>query len=420
MKYWKKNLYVFNEDLLKAYKIAKALTKEGSGRRIATLEDIIALRAESPEESEIWQKWFTSGSTIYIGTSAKGEKLIVIAHHLGPLTTIKRVEKFTKSALKEGGRTADGWKGCRKILQEEFDALIEEKYGKVDVFSHEQYEGAIYSLLRSGHYPINLIRNNPLLKSLLGKSGEQFIEKHLEISRAYAKKGRKEKGAGEIILTVNLEDNHGLDILHTFNQEHFKKVEWPTQPIAGFLCIGNPSHWGNKELSISTEIDWESGGRSAKFIILTGENSKGLQEIKANPLINLEKCLVDNPAGEKADFFVLTKENGKYFVQVPKVGDRMDTGTPKYPILYIEKVGNETSFTTTDCRFFLKYDINEVKAIAPEGANAYLITESVYPGKVVQVPVQFYHIEIDTSKRILTPKELYSNFELLCEINGIK
>ncbi|MDR2541379.1 MAG: hypothetical protein LBD11_06590 [Candidatus Peribacteria bacterium] len=415
-----KNLYIWNEDLLSVYKIAKALTKRRNGRRIATLEDIITIRAQYPKTPESWETWFTSGSTIYIGTSSKGEKLIVIAHHLGPLTTIKRVEKFTKSALKEGGRTADGWKGCRKITQEEFDALIEGKYGKVDIFPLEQYEEAIYSLLRSGHYPIDLIRNNPLLKSLLGRSGEQFIEKHLEISRAYAKKKRKEEGAGEIILTVNLEDNHGLDVLHTFDQKYFKKVEWPTQPIAGFLCLENPSHWGNKELSISTEIDWESGGRSAKFIILTGEGNTELQEIKTDPLLNQEKCLVDNPAGEKADFFSLIKKGEKFFVETPKIGDRLDTGEIKYPVNSIEKIGKESSFITTDIMFFLKYDINEVKAVAPKGANAYLIIGSVSPGDRVEVPVQFYHIEIDTSKRILSPEELYNNFELLCEINGIK
>ncbi|MDR0860999.1 MAG: hypothetical protein LBO09_08815 [Candidatus Peribacteria bacterium] len=414
----KKNVFIWNEDLLSAYKIAKALTKK-SRNRIATLEDLITMRAQYPRIPESWETWFTSGSTIYIGTSAKGEKLIAIAHHLGPLTTIKRMETYTKSAWEEGGRTANGWKGSRKITQEEFDVLIEGEYGKVDVFPLEQYKKEIFQLFHNDRQSIDNIRGNPLLKSMLGKSGEQFIEKHLEISKEYAKKERKDKGAGEKILEFSLDDCHGCDVLHTFDIECFKKVEWPTQPIAGFLCIGNPSHWGNRELSISTEIDWESGGRSAKFVILTEEN-KGLRQIEADPLLDFKKCMVDNPKGEKADFFSLIKQNGKYFVRTPKVGDRMDTGEAKYPVHSIERIGDEASFTTTNCLFSLKYDISEVKAVAPKDANAYLITGKVFPGNIVNVPIQFYHIEIDTSKRILTPKELCQDFALLCEINDVK
>jgi hypothetical protein len=96
----------------------------------------------------------------------------------------------------------------------------------------------------------------------------------------------------------------------------------------------------------------------------------------------------------------------------------LDTGIPKYPIKSLTPIGGITTFTGEDIYFFLKYNIDEVKAVAPEGANAYAIAGDVSLGKMV-VPVQFFKVEIDFSKRLLTPEELYDNPSLLLQVNGI-
>ena len=416
-----KKLSMYNENDLSAFTMALGLIEKNPLRRLATLEDLIEVRATSDES---WNRWYTTASTFWLGTSSQGEWLLVIAHHLGPLTTVERFEQWRKSGWNDegSGRLAYGWKGSLKIEQKEFEKLLKGEYGEVSVFPVGQHVEDMEVIL--SHSPkLSAVKENPILKALLGRSGDKFLDKHFQISSARAKEERKQAGAEEKIIRMEIRDHCGCDMFFTWEEDWvnlaIERNQWPEQPIGGPIVLQAADYWGNNDLSVSTTISCRPEKGGVKFVILTEQEGEGIYAIEADPLLDLKKCSV--PDTSKAPTFVsLRMKKGKFFVEYPKEGNGMDTGLPKHEVLSIEPIGEETSFQTDECLFFLRYGIKEVKKVAPPEANAYLITGSVSPGKVVNVPVQFYKVTFDSSKRILTPTELYNNFDLLCEINGVK
>jgi len=64
---------------------------------------------------------------------------------------------------------------------------------------------------------------------------------------------------------------------------------------------------------------------------------------------------------------------GEYcFTEVPKVGERMDTGKPEFFVRLKKKVGPVVFFRTTIGGYhgFVKYGLNEIQVICPRQANA--------------------------------------------------
>lgn len=106
----------------------------------------------------------------------------------------------------------------------------------------------------------------------------------------------------------------------------------------------------------------------------------------------------------------------------------MDTGEPEFHVISLKKIGKPVEFTTTIGGYhgFFKYDIKEVEAIAPRGANVYdlagdieVIFHDGTPG-YHRVPVQFYRAEVDTSQRLIREDELCNDYEALMELINVK
>jgi hypothetical protein len=139
-----KNFLITNDNLIKAMEFAKQIAKQ-TGGRIATSPDIALLRTHQDLETLTWNCWAIPATTLYIGIH-KDKRLIVVANHFGPLNTEERWKKWEASGEKDEGsdREKYGTKGCPKITQEEFDSLVDGKYGEVKVIDFDRH----YSLYK--------------------------------------------------------------------------------------------------------------------------------------------------------------------------------------------------------------------------------------------------------------------------------
>jgi len=411
-----KNLFFYQQNLCDALSFAQEVAKQIKGK-IATLPDLISLRASSNLGDLIWERWITPLTTIYFGIY-KGKKLIVVAHHLGPLNTKERIEKWSKSGSNDKGSTrlAYGEKGLPKITYEEFKNLVEGNYGEVSVLDFEEYwfKNLDYTLL-GNHIEKDYALEDVLLNALCGKDFKAFVKKHFEISSKYALEKHKEPGSEQKILELKIKDVYGWPL---FTENHY---DFPKKgALALFLTLGRPSFWGNRDLSISTPIIMHDDLGSARFLVINNPKDKFV-EIEYSPGKHYEKCLVKSyELISEGSCLTLMRENGNLFVEYPKEGARMDTGEIKFLVTNSKKIGKPTFFKTRiNHSPFLRYSIDEVREVMPPSANAYEIIGGVDPGDIVQVPVQFYHVEVDTSQRILRREEVMCNLPILLEINNI-
>jgi hypothetical protein len=123
-------------------------------------------------------------------------------------------------------------------------------------------------------------------------------------------------------------------------------------------------------------------------------------------------------------FHVLTEIGEQWFTQYPKAGDRLDTGEPKFRVTKLEKIGEPVTFRTTVGGYYgwMKYDIQEVRVIAPKGANAYYLAGDIQiistggNPEFHEVPIQFCKADVDYSQRILQDKELSSDLPRILRI----
>jgi hypothetical protein len=417
-----KNFLVSNEGFLKAFASAQQLAKKTNGR-IATMADLAVLRTKTGINDLLWNMWAMTATTIYFG-SYKGERLIVVAHHFGPLTTEERVIAWTSSGeFKKGDdRQVSGLKGCPTITQNEFDKLVEGAYGEVKTIKFDEYYPVHKEELTGYEIKVDRAAQDPLLEALLGRdraSYEAYLQKCFSISKDYAREERKEEGAEEKILQLSIEDMYGASIFNIYN----KTVEFPETPIAFMMLFQRPNRYGNRDLSISTELHTEESIKGYQQFIVLNDEEDGLVRIGFNVQKHWKKCLVPNIEEFKETFFSLTGGiDGKtLFVEYPKSTDGawMDTGECMFPVSDVVAIGDPTTFTTKDCMFFLKYHIDEVRKLAPKGANAYTITGDVQGRDTVTVPIQFYSVTPLTEKRVLREEEVMDNLNLLLEINNI-
>ena len=112
------------------------------------------------------------------------------------------------------------------------------------------------------------------------------------------------------------------------------------------------------------------------------------------------------------------------FTQYPKQGSCLDTCEPEYAIISQHEIGGPTLFRTTIAGYhgLFEYDIKSVQAIAPPDANAYhFISDPViewHDGDPTHhtAQVQFLHVAVDTSKRLMRANQLRQDFDKMMEL----
>ena len=415
-----------------AFKQAKAFA--GKGGRVATLPDIIEARLASKPGDVPWESYFTSMSAEYVGLSKAGHPIAIVAHGIGPMATLDGVLATYEHEFRDKNRDRRGG----RITQAEFLKLESGEYGEVDVISLESTWGwREYQF--SGHAITSKeITEEPLWQARLGNRWLEYARYHAAHASEWERKNSLDYPR-PCILAMDGANNCSYNNREMF--DHWMK-ETPGTAIAHLLSIGQlmRSHHQyykydyrmmENRTSLASDVsahEWWNGTRLLG--IQPGSNDlivhPGLPPYHELVKKHLDKLWGANPKGERETsngFWHLLKIGKQNFTEYPKQGEQMDLGEPEFLVTAIKRVGTPQQFRTTIGGYhgFVKYGINEVRRLAPHGANAYTVgdfeIESTDGNPTHHVaPVTFYKVTADTSRRLVRMNHIYRDFELIMKL----
>jgi hypothetical protein len=411
----------FHEDgFVPAWKQAARFA--GNKGHIATLPDIIEARINTNSEDVPWGMYFTTLSAEYMGYSKGGKRILIVAHGVGPMSTMDGVVEAYSFEFKDQTRNCRGG----RITKKQFADLESGKYGKVSIVDFDSYFNH-YVYPFSLKLKVGTAKFDPLVEARLGPRFKEYLERHSQFAKQY----HKSSGHGTVInpYIISMEDNSNLsyarrrdfdDPASAILSDHLDKYDLP---IAQLLSISQICYsQGNTEnrfpdffCDVSCH-GWHNGTR------LVGVRDK-------NPLASIhpglepreilrkhwKKLMVPtNRTGQDSGFHTLMNFGGECFTMYPKIGERMDTHEPEFLVTKNIPIGELVEFRTKGYGSpFFKYGINEVKSIAPKGANAYLLGEPQVDGDDHTCDVAFHYVEVDTTKRLPRAHDLLGDYDLL-------
>lgn len=435
-----------------AYNQATRFAEEHSKGRIATLPDVIDARLASGSKDSPWSTYFTTMTAEYLGKSRGGNKIIIVAHGVGPMATLDGVLAAYSHEFKDKDRNRRGG----RISQEQFWNLESGICGPVAIVDFEAY-------LKRYRYPfseqlrVSQALTDPLLKARLGPRAEEYLKHHAEVARKWH---LQEAGIDPENRFHN--PNHGM-YLDRRRKMHLEMSQPDSDPfivqnadasncsyehrkledgmaIAHLISIGVLIHTNHSDERMSHESltfdvgchEWWNGVRligirSNEPITGINNDTADLRALKEKNWQTLMRPTFP-PDTAKDGFFALMDFAGKTFTQYPKQGERMDTHEPEFLVTKVKKMKGPNVFTTTIGGYYgwFKYGIKEVQQIAPKGANAYRLVGKIDFENIQgnpthhSVAIKFFHVEVDQSQRLIRDEQLRENYPLLMSLTGIQ
>jgi len=405
----------------------------GDEGHIATLPEVIAARMSTKPGSVPWESYFTTMSAEYVGLSKEGKPIAIVAHGIGPMATLDGVLAAYGHEFKDRDRNRRGG----RISQEEFHKLEDGEYGEVhivdllEVWSRRPYQF-------SGHaVTTKELAEEPLWKARLGPKWAKYCVRHAVQAAKWREQRRLpdlRADQRECILAMDDASNCSYSTPEMF----FHWIEkTPGTAIAHLLSIGglcNSRHdyyeydYRQREgrESLANDVSCHEWSNGVRLAAVRGEKVDDIHPGIGNMRQLMAKYwqkLVHTCDAPPTGFFSLMHFGDNVFTQYPKKGARMDTHDPELRVTKMERVeGGPEIFRTTvggGYHGFFRFEIDEVRRVAPQGANAYLL-----PGEIEiewdegtpmyhVASIEFYHVEIDTSQRMMLVSEIYHDFELM-------
>ncbi|HPS21611.1 MAG TPA: hypothetical protein PLO44_02280 [Candidatus Paceibacterota bacterium] len=416
----------------------QAMEFAGKHGRIATMPDIVSFRIKTKPGDEPWETYYTSLTAEYVGYTKHGNKIIIVAHGIGPMSNLQGIQEAYSWEYKDKSRDHRGG----RITQSEFWDLESGKYGDVEIIDFNEY----FSLYK---YPfIQTLRaseaiTDPVLRARFGPQIEQYVQIHVDAARAWhrEKAGINPENKYEVPEEIHIQFIDGRRKKHINNGAEnsdpfiiqvgdasncsYKYVSIEKgYALAHLISTGGLVHLHHDDNeSLTLDVDAHEWHNGVRFIGI--KSKKGIiSDVQSGPDAHelLKKHWNDlmRPVGGQIilGFSSLMEMSGQWFTQYPKVGARIDTWEPEYKVTKIEKVGNPILFRTTVGGYhgFFKFDIKEIQSIAPPNANAYrFVTDPEIEwneGNPTHhtAMAQFYRIEADTTKRLIRSSELARDY----------
>lgn len=421
----------------------QAMQFAGIGGHLATLPEIVNARIVTVPGEFPWEHFFTTHSAEYYGFSKSGRRILIVAHGVGPMATLDGTLKAYSFEYKDKNKKQKGG----RITEQEFWDLEAGKYGAVEIIDYDNY-------CNEREYPfidflsLSKALADPVLHARLGQNAETLIMHYAEAARAWhlSEAEKMEKNSGNLSGFAEYKEH--------IRQEHLAMARPGSDPfLIRIQCAANcpypfgrnRSHWEVEKghavahlLSVSRPFDSSfDGNRCLLFDVHCHEWLDGcrLVAIKqdGNITTDIHPGLIPealfkanwrklfSPAGEQREigFCSLMDFDRELFTQYPKKGNGVDTWEPEYLVGYPYVLGKPILFRTEkhDHPKFLKYDINDLRAIAPRGANAYLLMPGdLLPNGAPQCLVQFFKIWADTTRRLIRVSELAHNYQTMMNL----
>jgi hypothetical protein len=442
-----KPMAFFHQDgLPSAWKFASLYA--GVDGHIATLPEIIDARMGTKPGRLPWERYFTTATAEYFGRSRYGAYILIVAHGVGPMSTLDGILQAYSHEFKDKTRHNRGG----RISQQQFWDLEAGKFGEVSVVP-------LHRLTRRYEYPFDArlradqALDNPLLLARMGPRAKEFIARYKEIAKSWHQEQYQ----------VDPENNYGFSepdherflarrrhthLVDRWNpyiifcegasncsygyirDGRFQTRLEADEVYAHLISISSLQHMHHDgHESLVTDVgchEWWNGVRLVG--VPQGARMSSLREGPESMLALVKKhwakLLQPVPEPVSPGMRRLIRVGDKFFTEYPKRGATMDTGEPEYRVVEKEKIGLPVPFETEigGYEVFYRYDISEVRAIAPPGANAY---ESVGEVEIVyeagspkrhRVKLQFYRVTVDASARVRRPDDLAKDYETIMSV----
>ena len=462
--------FYHRDGLVAAWNFAKRYA--GTSGHVATLPEIVELRlsAKPGTKDSPWETWHTSASAEYVGIGADGRVKIIVAHGVGPMSTIDGIKTAYKWEWGDKTRHNNGG----RITAQQFLDLESGKYGEVKIVDAADFIRSDRNLVRRFDIAsVNVLDfqeyldamglvdgynifdryltapdalRDPLIRMRLGSNAYRYLMKHERIAKAFHVKKRPNAGYRwaqgfdyrnhPYITKVETASN----CAYTLPNEAIRKAtgKWVDEPrvpeegyaLAHLLDIDAFMRTHTQEVGVMLMSspyvhEWWNG---ANFIAVpdgaTLDNglAQGPDPVKA---IREHWEYFMQPVEEgyaPITPYLLKYAHGEWFACYPKKypNDQcMDDGDVEFHVRSLKRVGEDGSFTT-DEMFSLRYKLAQVQALMPKEANAYEIVN--ISGKdrnglgLTTVTVRFYKADVDTSRRLPRTDEVARDYERLMEV----
>ncbi|MCA9339527.1 MAG: hypothetical protein KDA17_01310 [Candidatus Saccharibacteria bacterium] len=442
----------------------------GTSGHVATLPEIVELRlgARAGIKGSPWETWYTSSSAEYVGVGADGHVKIIVAHGVGPMSTIDGIktaykwEWGDKSRRNNGGRITaqqfldleSGAYGETKIIAAtdfiKSNGQMVRKYDipAVSILDFQEYLDAMglvdgYNIFYRYLTTPDALRD-PLIRMRLGSNAYRYLMKHERIAKAFHVKERPNAGyrwaqgfddrKHPYITKVETASN----CAYTLPNEAIRKAtgKWVDEPrvpeegyaLAHLLDIDAFMRTHTQEVGVmlisSPNVhEWWNG---AKFIAMPDGvimNDGLAQGPDPDRTIHEHWEHFMQPVEEgyaPIRPYLLKYAHDEWFACYPKKfpNDQcMDSGDVEFHVRSVRRLGDDGRFTT-DEMFFLRYKLAQVQALMPKEANAYEIVD--ISGKdqngLTTVTVRFYKADVDISRRLPRTDEIARDYERLMEV----
>lgn len=404
----------------------------GKDGHIGTMPDVIAMRLANSPYKELgeydasnptpWDHYYTTLTAEYFGVLA-GRTSIIVAHGVGPMSTLKGIldayhyEFDDKSRNHRGGR----------ISQAEFEKLARGEYGDVTIIDYEEYRnrwGDGKFRVPTGYRRASDASHDDLLVARLGPQAHEYIVRHAALARQYYQKQASLQVADPYIVDVDEPDNlpywcHDVEPGLAF--AHLTSIGG-----IGLVCHQNGMQLPSWACDIGIH-EWWNGVR------LLGVRPGPIGQVRDGPdarqLLRKHWQELFEPSGldrTPDGLFVLMQMPDKtWFTQFQKKGASADSYEPEFRVTSMEKVGELARFYTSSNYPvpIFRYDIREVQAVLTKGANAYeLVGRPARTGDLDSKEtclVQGYRIEIDYTKRLVRQDALANDYDRMMQLIGV-
>jgi hypothetical protein len=405
----------------------QAVKFAGEHGRIGTMLDVVDARLASDINSFPWNTYFTTTSAEYFGYSKGGVRILIVAHGIGPMSTLEGIQQAYSYEYKDKERNRHGG----RIPQSEFRKLEDGFYGEVSVVEFDpiltRYELPFYAYLTASQ-----ALAEPLVAARLGKRAAAYVNHHAAMARKY-----HEEEHGRIISDPHLFQmgdpgncaytTGGFD-RHPRSYTQLDKGDGALAHLLSTGALANVHHQSEQRVSsLANDIgchEWWNGVRLLG--VRNGERvdavHRGFGSIRGLIFDNWMKLM--RPVGETVErekLYPLVQRGNVMFTQYRKQGAGLDTAEPEHLVTSSDLVGNPVEFVTETLGYhgFFKYDIRDVQKIMPAGANAYKLVgdpECIWTNgnpDHQKCMVQFYRVKVDTSKRLVRSDTLENDYDLL-------
>lgn len=417
----------FAEEFPKAANLAQKFA--GEQGRLATIPDVIDARLATKCDKAPWGQYFSTNSAEYFGFSKAGNPIIVVAHGIGSMATPEGALAVYNSSLKperNGRRGAEG-----RVSNVEFFKLADGQYGAVDIIDFKEY-------VKRYEYPFleSLTAwqavEDPLVRARLGVRVEEYLIRHNQEAMIWAEEENEAIAKGKIeFYGIKRTRNIGTDRYKIIqvadpNNYPYRFVNEGEYPIAHSLSIHQLTRRNGD--SLHTEISCIEGPNAARLVGIRG--NEPIDDIAPSIIIDrhviakhLDRFLKPvNGNRTLPPLFRLIQAGETWFTQYQKEGESLDTGEMEYVVRSLEPVPAQANAFWTiwgGYKGFFKYGLEEIQALAPEGANAYRFTGEVkIEGNIHIVPIEFYKADVDTSCYLPRRGDLETDFDTLMWLAG--